>query len=488
MAAISRPRAIAAARVVSFRSRELPARRVDATGRAHVDYQAVWVLAGPLMANSAVQAVLNLTDTWFISRLSTAATAAMAAVYWIVLGVVITLGGIGMATQTLAAQAFGAGRHARASQAAWSGLYAAAASIPIFVAVGFVGPPIFKAMHLDPEVRRLALEFWWPRMVVAGPLGLFVYALTAFFNGIGRARPTLIVTLVMAIANIPFNQLYIVHFRLGIAGSAWGTVTALTLGFVVALALFLAPGIRRQFRSHLTWRRPSIARPLAIGLPMGVGTTADFAGLALFQAMIVSVSTAAGAATQIVMMLTSIAYMPGVGIALAGTTLVGHAIGAGDRDWAATLGDGIIRLVVLFMGTVGVLLALAGPWVMPLFVNAADPQRPVLIALGVTLLWYAAAYQIFDALNLGASFCLRGAGDVRVPAVFVAILSWGLWMPLTHALTFAPGAGWVHFLPQFGYGVIGGWAAFVGYVVVLGVVLWLRWRSGAWRRLRLAPG
>ena len=485
MADISRPRAIAAARVVSFRSRELPARRVDATGRAHVDYQAVWVLAGPLMANSAVQAVLNLTDTWFISRLSTAATAAMAAVYWIVLGVVITLGGIGMATQTLAAQAFGAGRHARASQAAWSGLYAAAASIPIFIAVGFVGPPIFKAMHLDPEVRRLALAFWWPRMVVAGPLGLFVYALTAFFNGIGRARPTLIVTLVMAIANIPFNQLYIVHFRLGIAGSAWGTVTALTLGFVVALALFLAPGIRRQFRSHLTWRRPSIARPLAIGLPMGVGTTADFAGLALFQAMIVSVSTAAGAATQIVMMLTSIAYMPAIGIALAGTTFVGHSIGAGDREWARRVGNAIIALTAGYMGIVGVLLALATPWILPFFTTSGDATAREVLALGPTLMWLAACYQMFDGLNLGCAFCLRGAGDVRVPALITIVLSWGVWVPLTHMLTFAPGQGWVSFLPAFGYGVIGGWSIAVLYVVALGLGLWLRWQSGAWRRIRI---
>jgi len=74
---------------------------------------------------------------------------------------------------------------------------------------------------------------------------------------------------------------------------------------------------------------------------------------------------------------------------------------------------------------------------------------------------------------------------VRVPAVIVAILSWGLWVPLTHAITFAPGAGWVHFLPQFGYGAIGGWCVSVGYVVALGTGLWLRWRTGAWRRIHL---
>ena len=468
--------------------RSLPARRIDASGRARVDYRAVWLLAGPLIANSGIQSILNLTDTWFIGRLSASAIAAMGAIFWILLCVIFLLGGVGMAVQTFAAQANGGGRRRRASQAVWSGVYASLLATPLFVGIGFLGAPLLGLLHLDAEVQRLALAYWWPRLAVGGPLALLAWSFTGFFNGIGRSRTTLLVTVVMALMNVPFNQWFMFGLGMGIAGSAWGTVAAQAVGLAIGLAVFLGARMRHSFSSHLTWRRTAVLRQFSFGLPMGLSAVADLLGVALFQLMLLTLGTTEGAATQLVLILTSIAYMPGVGIALAGTTLVGHAIGAGDRDWAATLGDGIIRLVVLFMGTVGVLLALAGPWVMPLFVNAADPQRPVLIALGVTLLWYAAAYQIFDALNLGASFCLRGAGDVRVPAVFVAILSWGLWMPLTHALTFAPGAGWVHFLPQFGYGVIGGWAAFVGYVVVLGVVLWLRWRSGAWRRLRLAPG
>ena len=465
--------------------RALPGRRVDAAGNSHVDYRAVWRLAGPFMANSSVQAVLNLTDTWFISRLSTTATAAMGAIYWAALCVIILLGGVGMATQTFAAQASGARRYARASHAAWSGLYAAVAVLPLFVAAGFLGRPLLAVLHLSPEIQQLALAYWLPRLAIAGPLGLCVWVLTGFFNGVGRARVTLLVTVVTAVANVPFNQLCIFNFHLGIAGSAWGTAAAQLVGLVLALTLFLAPAIRKRYRSHLTWRRPAIIRHVKLGLPMGLATTADLLGLALFQAMLVSLSTVAGAATQIVMMMTSVAFMPGVGIAVAGTTLVGHAIGAGDPDWAARVGNAIIRLAMGFMGVLGVLLALSGPWVVPLFINAADPLAAAVNSLARTLLWMAACYQVFDGLNLGSSFCLRGAGDVRIPALFVAVLSWGIWVPLTHVFTFAPGQGWVHFLPQFGYGAIGGWVACVGYVFALGVGLWLRWRSGAWRRIRI---
>jgi MATE family multidrug resistance protein len=432
-----------------------------------------------------VQSVLNLTDTWFVGRLSTTATAAMSSIYWVILCAIILLGGVSMAVQSFAAQAHGSGRRARASQAAWSGLYASLLSIPAFALIGFLGAPLLDALHVDAEVERLALAYWWPRLVVGGPLGLLVWSLTAFFNGIGRARLTLLITVVMAVTNVPFNQLFMFDLHLGIAGSAWGTVAAEVAGLALALVFFLNRRSRRGFRSHLTWRRTAIGRQIAVGLPMGLGITADLAGLALFQLMLVSVSSTAGAATQIVMMMTSLCYMPGLGIGLAGTTLVGQAVGARATDWARQVGNACIGLATGFMGALGILLALASGWLMPLFVNPADPHAADVLALGGSVIWMAACYQLFDGLNIGSSFCMRGAGDVRVPAIIVAVLSWGLWVPLTHMLTFPRGGGWVHFLPQFGYGAVGGWAASVLYVVLLGSSLWLRWWSGAWRRMRL---
>jgi multidrug resistance protein, MATE family len=462
-----------------------PAERLDRRGRSRIDYRAIASLAAPLMANSAIQAILNLTDTWFVSRLSTTATAAMSAVYWVVLCAIILIGGVSMGVQTFAAQAEGAGRHARASQACWAGIYASLLSVPIFVGIGFLGSPLLDALHLDAEVKRLALAFWWPRLVVGGPLGLLVWSLTSFFNGIGKSRLTFAVTVVMGLANIPFNQFFMFGLGLGIAGSAWGTIAAEFAALLLAMPLFLGADMRRRYRSHLTWRRAQVWRQFRLGLPMGFVITADLAGLALFQLMLVSASNAAGAATQIVMMLTSLAYMPGIGIALAGTTLVGQSIGAGDRDWARRVGNAIISLAMGFMGLIGLLLGIGSHWLLPMFVNPADPHGAAVIALGVPILWLAACYQAFDGLNLGASFCLRGAGDVRIPAVMVAVLSWGLLVPVSHMVVFAPGQGWVRALPAFGYGAIGGWFVSVAYVVALGTSLWLRWRSGAWRQARL---
>jgi MATE family multidrug resistance protein len=287
----------------------------------------------------------------------------------------------------------------------------------------------------------------------------------------------------VAVVNALLNQWFVFGLGLGVAGSAWATGAAQLLGVGLGLAAFLAKPMRSRFRSHLTTRLSlaALLTQLKLGLPMGVLSAADITGFALFQLMQVRLGTLDGASSQIVMMLTSFCYMPAVGISMAGTTLVGQAIGAKNFDWATRVGNGIIVIAVTYMGLSGILIAAAGPWIMPMFTNAADPEAVAVAARGCLLLWIAAGYQLFDALNLSSSACLRGAGDVRTPSIMVLVLSWGFFVPLAHMLSFKPGTGWVDWLPQLGYGAVGGWVAALVYICCLGVMLFLRWRSGAWR-------
>lgn len=443
-------------------------------------------LAWPFFLNSSVQAVLNLTDTWFVGRLSANAVAAMGAIYWAALALIIFMGGLAMAVQTFVAQAYGGRRKHRASHVLWTGFYAALLTTPIFLAAGWFGPALIARLGVAPDIAALAAEYWWPRML-GGPASIALWAFLSFFNGIGRPRVSLVVNVIVALANAVLNELLIFHLEMGMAGAAWATSAALLLGLLIMLAIALAPAVRREYATHRTWRpRWNTLRALvALGMPTGLMVAFDIVAMAIFQVIQVRLGAVDGAATQIVMMATSIAYMPAVGIGLAGTTLVGQAIGAGDRDWAMKVGNVAILMAVIFMTCIGVLLGLSGPWLMRLFVPATDPLAADVIALGATLMWIAACYQLFDGLNIGSGFCLRGAGDARVPAIALAIISWLVFIPLTHMLAFAPGQGYVHFLPQFGLGAAGGWIAAVVYVFCLGTFLVLRWRSRAWQRIAL---
>ena len=467
-------------------SPSLPARRIDTQGQAHVDWRIVLTLAGPLIANSAIQATLNLTDTWFIGRISTNALAGMGAIHWLTIVFIGLLGGVGMAVQTLVAQAYGGRRFARASQATWTALWAALFTAPLFVLVGLMGEHILAPFALQPEVNQLALQFWQPRMLGAA-LGVALWAILGFFNGIGRARITLFINLFTLGINAGLAQLFIFRFHWGVAGAAWATNCATLVGVLLALSVFTRAQDLKIYRAHLTWRLHwrRLKSQFQLGLPMGVMLAADLFGFSLFQLMQVKLGPVDGAASQVVMMLTSIGYMPAIGIALAGTTLVGQSIGAGDKAWARKLGNFVILMATVYMGGVGLLLGMTSQWLLPLFINSHDALSIEVIHTGVTIMWLAAAYQLFDGMTLGSSFCLRGAGDATVPAALVLGMSWLFFVPLAHSLAFSDGAGWVNFLPQFGFGAAGGWSAAVIYVCLMGLIMLMRWRSKAWERIEV---
>jgi MATE family multidrug resistance protein len=430
--------------------------------------------------------LLNLTDLWFIGRLSTDAVAAMGAIYWIMSCAILLFGGVGLAVQTFVAQAHGSRRGARASRALWNALWASLALIPMFLALAFAGPWLLHPFGLPAHVEQLALEYWTPRMAGAF-VGSMAWAALGFFNGISAVRFTMAVVITTTVTNAIANQIFMFELGMGMKGSAWSTNLAQLVGVVLALTLFLRGEVARRYKSALMWRPrwPVIRAQLAVGLPIGVMYGADVLGLALSQMMIAQTGATGAAATQIVMALTSMAYMPTIGIALAGTTLVGQSIGAGNRDWANRMGNVVIALCAAQMAFVAVLLLIVGPWVLPWFVSSGGPSADDVVALGLVLLWPAAAYQIFDGLYCGAGFCLRGAGDTRVPAATALVLSWFLFVPLAHTLIFAPGQGWVDGLPQYGLGAKGGWVALMIYVVLLGSAMFWRWRAGVWKTMRL---
>lgn len=459
-------------------------RAVD--GSLHVDLRALLVIAGPLMVTNATQAVLNLTDTWFIGRISTDAVAAMGAIFWLMQCVILLLGGIGLASQSFVSQADGAGRRARAAQSGWSAIWGAVAAAPLFALAAIAGAPLLSLFALEPTLETLALDYWEPRMwgAVLASIG---WGLSGFFNGIGRTGVTLTMAAVTTLANVPANEYFMFTLGWGIAGAAWGTNLAQLCGICVGLAVFLGPQLAERYRTRLVWRADLtlVRRQLVVGLPIGVMYGADVLGVALMQLMVVQAGTVDSAATQIVMMLTSLSYLPALGLASAGTTVVGQAIGAGDRDWAAKIGRFVIRCCAAFMFGVALLILLAGPWLLPWFVPDSDVSAAEVVALASTLLWPAATYQLFDGLYFGSSFALRATGDTQVPARIALLLSWLGFVPLAHCLVFTEDQAWVQGLPQFGLGALGGWLALMSYAIVLGLVMYRRWRSERWRQIDL---
>jgi multidrug resistance protein, MATE family len=440
-------------------------------------------LALPLIASSGVQIVLGLTDTWFVGRISTDALAAISSVQWLSLVTILLVGGASLAASVLASQAAGSGRFHRAANAAWTCIWAVLIVTPAFVLLAFIGPWLLGALELQPTVTALAAEYWFPRLLGA-PLGLALAVIGGFFNGIGKTQVAMWMAVVVAVSNAVLNQLLIFEWGLGIAGAAWATMAAQAIGLLLLLRYFLNARNRRRYRTHASWRT-SPARLRAVyrlGMPLGFLFACDVFAFALFQLLQVKFSPVHGAATQVAMQLVAVSYLIGAGIAETSALLVARAFGAGDMRNARHIGNQVIWLLMGLMGGLGLLMALLGPWLVPLFVSAGGPDAPAVITLAVQLLWIGAVYQVADALYLGSEYALRGAGDVRFTATVVFFSALFVMTPLAHTLTFAPGGGYIDAAPGLGLGAYGGWAALVVHITVLAAAAGLRWRSRGWER------
>ena len=96
------------------------------------------------------------------------------------------------------------------------------------------------------------------------------------------------------------------------------------------------------------------------------------------------------------------------------------------------------------------------------------------LALARPLFALAAAFQLFDALQIVAGGALRGAGDTRWPFLVQTLLAWLLRLPLVWLFAFALEGG-----------VVGAWYAEFVFVLALAAVLGFRLRSGAWQQVRI---
>jgi len=91
-------------------------------------------------------------------------------------------------------------------------------------------------------------------------------------------------------------------------------------------------------------------------------------------------------------------------------------------------------------------------------------DAPDVIAIGVSLLAVAAAFQLFDGLQVVATGALRGVGDTRTPMLANLAGHWLLGLPIGAALCF-----------RIGWGVVGLWIGLCIGLVAVALTLIIVW-------------
>ena len=317
--------------------------------------------------------------------------------------------------------------------------------------VGLFGASGSAAPHAVTYLRISALGI---------PAMLMVLAATGVLRGLQDTRTPLLVAVGGFTANAVLNIGLVYGAGLGIAGSAWGTVIA-----QCAMAAVYLVVVVRGARAHGASLRPDAAGIRACaqaGAPLLVRTLSLRAILLIATSVAARLGDADVAAHQILLSLWSLLAFALDAIAIAGQAIIGRCLGAGDAAGARAVCRRMIQWGVATGVVLGLLVALSGPLLMPLFTSDPAVHEQLLPALLVVALSQPVCGAVFVLDGV-----LMGAGDGRY-------LAWAMIVVLA---VFAPSALAVPYLDG---GLTALWWVMALMMSLRLLTLWARSRSGRW--------
>jgi MATE family multidrug resistance protein len=388
-------------------------------------------LALPLALGQLAAMLMGVVDSLLAGRhgLRTLAAVTVGSSIWNVALYVCV--GLMMAIPPSVAQLNGANRRDAIAPLWRQALWIALAVGPLVAVLVYLSPVLLDAIGIVPEVRSQAAAFL--RAIAWGAPAMALYFCFRYLSeGLAWTPPSMVSGLAALAVLAPLG--YALMFGAGpvppLGAAGLGIATAIVLwlqaaGFAVYLwrtPRFADLGLFARFdRPH--W--PSIRALLALGLPMGVSIFMEgslFVATALLIGRIGAVDVAAH---QIALNLASVCFMLPLGIAMATTVRVGHAAGAGDRIAARYAVGAGFALGAITQAGAAVLLVFGGAWIAGFYTRDAAVG-----ALAVSLMRYAAVFQLPDGVQVLSSGALRGLKDTRVPMLVTILAYWGVGLPL----------------------------------------------------------
>jgi MATE family, multidrug efflux pump len=438
-------------------------------------------LAWPIVVSRSSQVVVGVSDAALVHHLGEAALAATTTGALNTLTLLILPMGVVFIVSSFSSQLFGAGNAQGARRYGFYGLGVALGAQVVAMAALPSIPWVLGHFDYSAEVRRLMADYLVIRLLSAGP-AVGIEALANYYGGLGRTRLPMVASVAAMVLNVAGNWLLIDgHLGLpamGVRGSALASAVSTSVAFAALLAVFLADRPRDAHGRRAPWLPPlslsELANMLRFGLPSGLNWFLEFLAYSFFINVVVTgLGTTALAAMMTVMQVNSVSFMPAFGIASAGAILVGQAIGAGHKDEVPLAVRVTLRAAASWQCAVGLLYLIAPRQLLAPFVDHAD-SAAALYDAGARMLMLSAAWQVFDAAVGTFAEALRAAGDTTFTLWVRVAVAW---------ILFGPGS-WISVRVLHG-GELVAVMWLVIYMALLAFILWLRFRGGAWRRIRL---
>ncbi len=319
---------------------------------------AILSLAIPVVINSFLQTMYNLTDTYWLGQIGTAQLAAINLVTPVQNIIINFGGGITVAGSVLVTQYIGAGKKEEAMKMA-NQIFAAAMLFALVctTACFLATPGIVTWLGADAETYGHSLMYL--RIVIWDMPFLFVINLfSAIHQAQGDTVRPMFLNLGGIVLNLILDPLFIMGLKLGAGGAAAATLFAKIVPAIVAIFLLTRPEKEIHIsRKYMHFEKEKLKLILKIGLPSAIGGSTMQLGFLLMSRNVYAYGTQAMAAYGIGNKINSVITLPSNGIGSATATIVGQNIGARQQDRAEQGYKISRRICVVFLFISGMILS-----------------------------------------------------------------------------------------------------------------------------------
>lgn len=425
----------------------------------------------PIFVELLLQLLVGNIDQIMVSRYSQESVAAIVNGNQIVNIIIITMNMLCMATTVVLTQCLGAKDKYKSNQLSLLSMLviSVVGVLASFITLFFNGG-ILRSMNIDPAIfdeTRMYL------MIVGGfslIQGMYLN-FAAILRSHTRLKEVMFVSIIMNLLNIGGNAVLINGFfgfpRLGVVGAAISTVISKTIGLVLIYIAFRRyTEIEIKFRYLKNGSREMLFKLLKIGIPSG----AENFSYNLSQICILSIINPYGAAVTATKgycsLLANFAYVYAIAISEAVQIVIGYLLGSGKigevekKVWWT--------LKVSIAVCVGMMFLI---WIFSDQILGIFTQDPEMLALGHQVLFIDIILEFGRAINILMTKSLISVGEIKLPISVGISFHWGVALFLSYIF-----GGVLHL------GLQGIWAAMMIDECSRGLIYFLRFRTGIWKK------
>lgn len=338
-------------------------------------------MAVPMMISMLVQALYNIVDSIFVSRIcEDALTAVSMAFPWQNIVIAIAVG-FGVGINALLSRALGQKNDERVNQVAVNGLLLAGLSYLLVLVAGLIGIRAYMRTQTDIETI-VNFGITYLNICILCSFGVFVeITFERFLQATGRTIYSMITQLTGAITNIILDPILIFGLlgfpKLGIAGAAWATVIGQCVGAVVAVMLnhFKNPEVHLRLR-HIRPNGRLMGEITAISIPSIIMSCISSLTCFVMNMILIAYSSTAVAVFGVYFKLQSFVFMPVFGLNNGMVPIIAYNYGAQKPERIhKTIRLGMVYAVAIMV--VGLLVFQLIPKELLLMFDASDAMLEI---------------------------------------------------------------------------------------------------------------